>query len=65
MIIQKWNTEYLRLKDAPYPIKICPKCQSAFSPFLRGLIKSYWRGWFRMKSSCLICYACKEIVGYE
>lgn len=59
------NTEYVRLKDAPVLLQKCPKCGEAFEPFLRGLVRSWWRGWFGMASSCVICRACKEIVGYE
>lgn len=59
------NKEYVRLLNAPIPLQRCPKCGEAFEPFLRGLIKNYVRAFFWMKSSCVICRACKEIVGHE
>lgn len=61
-------------------MRTCPKCQSDFVPFLRGQIYrslswailrgdfswfvARWRGEY-WPSSALICWACKEIVGYE
>ena len=60
--------EYLLLKNAPVPLVTCPKCGAPFEPFLRGLVqRSARRWWFgRRRATCaLICWACKEIVGYE
>lgn len=57
------------LKDAPNPLAICPKCRQPFRPFLRGLIQRSERKWRlfgpRRPYCALICWACKEIVGYE
>mgnify|MGYP000962018131 CR=1 FL=1 len=65
------------LEDAMFPRfdVACPKCRATpFRPFMRGMVaRSYrfsdlWR-WILRKpaipSSCLICWDCKEIVGYE
>ena len=64
----RMNNDYLRLRDASVPLKDCPKCKAPFEPFLRGQVyKSFLFifSWPFGKSSCLICRACKEIVGYE
>ncbi len=46
----------------------CPKCGAAFVPFLRGQVQR-WPRWFligpRRPYCALICWTCKEIVGYE
>lgn len=67
--------EALILEGTPSPIQTCPKCAaSPFRPFLRGMIqrgaigmlwdlirrKRNWRAY-----CALICWDCKEIVGYE
>lgn len=44
----------------------CPRCSAApFSPFLRGRVYSAWRWFFRRPSWALICWACKDVVGWE
>jgi len=46
-------------------LKICPKCNEDFRPFLRGMVVRFsWFG-FVKKTYALICWECKEIVGYE
>jgi len=59
------NKEYVRLLNAPNPLQKCPKCGDTFEPFLRGCVYSFWRRLFGMRSTCLICENCKEIVGHE
>jgi hypothetical protein len=69
------NHEYIRLRDEPPPLVRCPKCGvEPFEPFLRGLVYSEWRAFLGLFSwlwgkrypvSCVICRACKDIVGYE
>ena len=49
----------------PVPFDQCPKCRRAFEPFLRGQVVRFdWWG-LRKRIWALICYDCKEIVGYE
>lgn len=49
----------------PVPFKDCPKCKKPFDPFLRGQVARFaWWG-LRKRIWCLICRACKEIVGHE
>lgn len=58
--------EYVLLKDAPAPLRECPKCGSApFEPFMRGQVQSAWRKAFRRPYCSVICASCKEIVGHE
>ena len=58
--------ECAQLRDAPLPLFYCPKCGvSPFDPFMRGQVQSAWRKFFNRPYCCVICYACKEIVGYE
>lgn len=59
------------------PLERCPKCGAEpFDPFLRGMvhlsglraIKERLRCWWHGKEyayCALICWKCKEIVGYE
>lgn len=63
-----------RLAVAPIPLDRCPKCGEPFYPFLRGQVHrdifSPWRALLKLvgmgrPTSALICFACKEIVGYE
>ena len=51
---------------------LCPKCLTPFEPFIRGqVVRSSWTFWRfilnrpRRDVFCLICSACKNIVGYE
>ena len=64
--------EYGALVDAPVPLATCPKCGAQpFDPFLRGTVqrseRPWWRPWWGpTRPYCaLICWKCKEIVGYE
>jgi hypothetical protein len=65
--------EYGLLKNAPVPLQACPKCcYRPFEPFLRGLVQRSpigwrwaWPPWFQRPYCALICWACKEIVGWE
>lgn len=61
--------EYALLKDLPEPFEICPKCGSApFESFLRGCVQRWpfkFLFWWPRKYCCVICWKCKEIVGYE
>lgn len=66
--------EAVILDALPSPLACCPKCGDApFRPFLRGQVQRWPYGWRTLwlplgepRSYCaLICWACKEIVGYE
>lgn len=61
--------ECSQLHSAPVAIETCPLCQAApFRPFLRGLVQRWPRKWWigpRRDYCALICWECKEIVGYE
>ena len=65
--------EAMELKDAPRPIDVCPKCDAPFDPFMRGQVQRWpwpwWKLWLpigKPRPYCaLICWHCKEIVGYE
>lgn len=43
----------------------CPKCSEPFRPFLRYQVYSFWRTLLRRPGFARICWACKEIIGYE
>jgi hypothetical protein len=60
------------LKDAAVPLRNCPKCAAPFEPFLRGQVQRSpigwrwgWPPWYHRPYCALICWACKEIVGWE
>jgi hypothetical protein len=69
--------EVLYLQNLPSPIRACPKCGAQpFEPFLRGTVqrsptKVLWSFRWPFISlvsqpyCALICWKCKEIVGYE
>ena len=65
--------EYVLLKDAPVPLGSCPRCHvRPFHPFLRGQVQRSewwfrwgWPPWWSRPYCALICWACKDIVGYE
>ena len=64
--------EVLTLRDRAVPLAACPKCRTApFDPFLRGQVQRGERPWWRplwgpKRPYCaLICWTCKEIVGWE
>jgi hypothetical protein len=58
--------EVALLEGRPSPIVTCPKCgASPFRPFLRGQVQSWLRQIFFRPYCALICWTCKEIVGYE
>lgn len=68
-------TEAGLLAAMPSPLDACPACGARpFIPFMRGQVHrdlfSPWRALLRLLGkdrarSCLICWHCKEIVGYE
>jgi len=52
------------------PFSRCPSCGARFVPMMRGQVVELWRvmlNWFglRLKTICLICRRCKEVVGHE
>ena len=54
------------LKDWRVPLRECPRCQAKpFVPFMRGMVRDSWRGFWHKPEWCLICSRCKGIVGYE
>lgn len=63
------------LEGVPAPLAACPKCAARpFCPFLRGMVQrgwlrsvfsAWWSGEKRVRYCALICWNCKEIVGYE
>jgi hypothetical protein len=58
------------LDKQPEPIKTCPKCGcTPFETFMRGMIQRRKRKWWlfgeRWPYCAVICWGCKEIVGYE
>lgn len=60
--------ECSQLQGKPNRLTHCPKCEKPFIPFLRGQVQRSGRKWFigrRQPYCALICWACKEIVGYE
>lgn len=63
--------EVLHLANAEIPIENCPRCHATFRPFLRGQVQRSPRPWWRLfwgpfRPYCaLICWACKNIVGWE
>ncbi len=58
-----------QIKDAKVSLKSCPKCRALpFIPFMRGEIQRPTRKWLlgaKQPYCALICWRCKEIVGYE
>lgn len=66
--------EVMLLLDAPIPLAQCPNCEAKpFSPFMRGMVqrspwtwRTLWLPIGKARNYCaLICWDCKEIVGYE
>lgn len=65
----------MREKEEAMMPASCPHCGARpFEPFLRGQVgRSAWPWWawllplerWRRPSLALICWACKDIVGYE
>lgn len=61
------------LRGATSPLAACPECGVApFDPFLRGQVQRHpWPWWdiFNLTTPrpycALICWKCKDIVGYE
>jgi hypothetical protein len=67
------------LEGQPVPFLTCPNCGAPFRPFLRGMVQrgvfsggllcwSWWKALFKRERwpyCALICWECKEIVGYE
>lgn len=62
------TVEYALLKNKQ-PIRLnCPKCGSGFTrenAFMRGMVQSPWRFFFRRPYCAVICHACKQIVDWE
>ena len=64
------TNEYAQLHHARKPFAQCPRCgQLPFTPFLRGLVqrpaRSWYSPWKKRPYCAVICYHCKNIVGYE
>lgn len=60
--------ECVQLAGRPVPYVLCPECGERFEPFLRGQVQRRrfkWFLWGPWPYCALICWACKEIVGYE
>lgn len=67
--------EVLLLRGEPVALEACPKCAARpLEPFMRGQVQRWpWRLRFRWPWSffeerpycAVICWACKEIVGWE
>ena len=64
--------EVVTLTNAPVPLSACPSCGAApFNPFLRGQVQRLpytlfsWPPFKQRPYCALICWQCKEIVGYE
>ena len=57
--------EYTILKGYPYASEKCPKCGEPFPEFMRGMVQSAWRKFFRLPYCAVICHRCKEIIGWE
>ncbi len=62
------------LDGAPVSLASCPRCgDSPFNPFLRGQVQRWPYSWRTLwlpvgpaRPCCaLICWGCKDIVGYE
>jgi hypothetical protein len=62
--------ESLLLRDKPVKFLRCPKCgDEPFEPFLRGQVQRTQHKYLgfgpRQDYCALICWKCKEVVGYE
>jgi len=58
--------ECVLLDGAPSSVDICPVCGAdPFDHFLRGQVQSRWRRLFRRPYCAVICWSCKEVVGWE
>lgn len=63
--------EFIQLQDVPPPLDACPRCKAVpFEPFLRGQVQRPKRRWWwpfgAIRDYCaVICWSCKEIVGWE
>lgn len=57
--------EYTLLKNKPYAVEVCPKCGTKAPEFLRGLVQSTLRRFFRRPYCAVICHGCKNIIGWE
>ena len=57
------------LEGQPVTLERCPKCGAQpFRPFLRGQVQRWpykYLFWVPQPFCALICWTCKEIVGYE
>jgi len=61
--------EVAELENKISPIIWCPKCKAPFTPFLRGQVQRSSRKFIffgkRRPNYALICWECKDIVGWE
>lgn len=64
--------EAVWMQADPVPFAACPRCgASPFEPFLRGMVGRptrtllSWPPYKRRPYIALICWACKQIVGWE
>lgn len=67
------SIEHILLKDQIYPKETCPKCYATGInrpeyQFLRGMVQrnKYFLGFLWKRKYCaVICFNCKEIIGWE
>lgn len=61
--------ELIEFMSLPESFDKCPKCGvDPFTGYMRGLVKRRKRDWLgrkRRKVWAVICWSCKEIVGWE
>jgi hypothetical protein len=57
--------EYVLLNDLPEPLPHCPACGAPFRSLMRGMVQNWWRRLTRQPYCAVICFECKQIVGYE
>lgn len=60
--------EYMRLRNTQPKLLNCPKCGLGFTKgnaFMRGLVQSGLRRFFRLPYCAIVCHRCKQVVGWE
>ncbi len=58
--------EVVELASKPQPLEACPECGAKpFDAFMRGQVQSTWRYFLGLPYCAVICFSCKDIVGYE
>lgn len=60
--------EYSQLLNEPLKFDLCPLCGSDKTDFMRGMVQRSRRllGFLWRRPYCaVICYGCKEIIGWE